>query len=144
MNWMKRTAIVLATGAALSLPASINASAAPVGQAAGVVNTLNSASAAQSESNLIEVGRRGRGYGRHGGYRRHGGWGRHRYGYRRHRGHGWGLAAGLLAAPLIYGAYDNGYGYSGYGGGYGGGSCYRECRYYHGPRYCRWNANRYC
>lgn len=147
MNWMKRTAIALVAGAALSLPVAMPASASPAGDAATAMNSSNAGvNAFQSDSNLIEVGRRGRGgkfWG--GGGRRFGGGGYHR----RHRGgNGLWWAAPLLAAPFLYGGYGGGYGggYAGYG--YGGGgysnSCYQDCRYNHGPRFCRYNWRRYC
>ena len=119
MKWMKRTALALAAGAALSLTAVASGSAAPVGQTAAIAT----GAIAQSDGNVIDVRRHWRGRGWHG--RRHG-WHRHR-----HRGfRGWWVP--FAAAPLLYGGYS----YSN--------SCYRECRYYYGPRYCRYNWRRYC
>ena len=117
MKWMKRTALALAAGAALSFSAGPS-QAASVGQAA----TATSAAIAQTDSNLIEV-RRGH---------RHG----HRH-WRHHHGHGFrGWWIPFVAAPLLYGGYA-------YGSGYGN-SCYSECRAYNGPRYCRYYWRRYC
>jgi hypothetical protein len=68
----------------------------------------------------------------YGGYwrgHRHGHWRGHRHHRRFYGGfYGWGF-------PYYYGDY---------GYGYYGNSCYRTCRLYHGPRYCRYHWRRYC
>ena len=53
--------------------------------------------------------------------------------HHRHRRH---FSSGFYVWPDYY---DDNYGYD-----YSYESCYRECRYYHGPRYCRYNWRRYC
>lgn len=121
---------MLAAGAAMAVSGTIEASSAPIGNPATTV--------APADNGITLVKRRHHGGGKH--YRGH------RRGHR-HRGHSgiwWG--APLLAAPFLYNGYgygDDNYGY--YGSGYGGGnSCYRACRYEHGPRYCRNNWEDYC
>lgn len=95
MNWMKRTALAVAAGAALALSAASPSSAAPIGQAAGEA-------VAQPGSNLIEVrdGYRGRGH--------YGHWRGRRYGHWRHHHHG-GLPWALFAAPFYDPYYYDGY-----------------------------------
>ncbi len=122
MNGMTLTRLAMA-GAALLLATATTApsGAAPVGPAATRSTT------GQTDSNLLDV----RYYGRYYGGRGH---------YRGHRG-----GFGFFFAPIIvpggyYGYRDYGYGYDGYGGP----SCYRICRDYHGPDYCRYYWRRYC
>jgi len=133
---------MLAAGAAMAVSGSIGASAAPVSAPATAV--------APADNGLLQVKRH-----RHGGggkhFRRYGGGGGKHYGRHRgrHRGHnGIWFGAPLLAAPFLYNGYgydDGDYGYSSYSSGYSGGnSCYRACRYEHGPRYCRNNWEDYC
>jgi hypothetical protein len=117
MKWMKRTALAIAAGAALSFTAVSPGAAAPVGQSAATVN----GAVVQSDSNIIDVRRRGHRGHRH-AWRHH----RHRHGGFR----GWWVP--FAAAPLLYGGYSY------------GNSCYQECRYYNGPGYCRYNWRRYC
>ena len=165
MIGIKRSLIMLATGAALVASGSLGASAAP----AGSPSTALTAGAA-ADNGIIQVkrdwnggggGRKGGGGGKwsgggggkwkggggnwNGGGGKHGGYNR---GHRRNYGYNnnFFYAAPFLAAPFLYGGYsDYGYGYSNYGYGYGGGnSCYRACRYEHGPRYCRYNWEDYC
>jgi hypothetical protein len=58
--------------------------------------------------------------------------------HHRHHRHG-GSSFFFYGSPFYY---DDGYyGYSPY---YSPNSCYRECRYYHGPRYCRHYWRRFC
>lgn len=103
MIWMKRTALAIATGAALSLTA-LAAQAAPVGQSTAIADAVTGAHAGLVEAQYGNRHYRGRGYGRHHGgygghYRRHGRhYGRH-YGRRRHNG-GWWLP--FVAAPFLY------------------------------------------
>ena len=123
----------------MAVSGTIGASAAPVSVPATTV--------APADDGLVLAKKRYRGGG--------GGWkGKHygkHYGGRRgrHRGHsGIWFGAPLLAAPFLYNGYgydDGDYGYSSYSSGYSGGnSCYRACRYEHGPRYCRNNWEDYC
>ena len=113
---------------------------------------MTEAAVAQSDSNIIAV-RRGwgghRGWRGHGGRRHFGGWGgrrhfggwggrRYGWGHRRHHRGGFWWGVPFIAAPFLYDGYGYGYGY-----GYGN-SCYRVCRHYHGPRYCRYHWRRYC
>lgn len=122
---------MLAAGVALAVGGSLSASAAPV---SSIAPSVLSPSSPAVENGLTEVRKKRRGYRSHRGYRRYG---------RRHRNRIW-LGAPLLAAPFIYHGYSHGYGYS-RGYGYGGRNyCYRECRYYHGPRYCSRYWRRFC
>lgn len=111
---------MLAAGVALAVSGSLGASAAPAGSPAAAVAPAGAA--ADNGITLVHK--------------------RHRH---RHRGHSnlwWG--APLLAAPFLYDGYGD-YGYNSYGYGYRrGNSCYRACRYEHGPRYCRHNWEDYC
>jgi hypothetical protein len=115
MNQMKYKLAVLAVGAACTFGSWGVASAATMSTPAG--QSLVPMSEAGKGS--VELVRRGG--GRH--YRRHGG----------HHRHG---STFFFAAPFFYDGY---YGYD-----YGYNSCYRECRYSHGPRYCRIHWRRYC
>ena len=115
---------MLAAGAALAVSGSVCAPAAPaVGSA-----TVAAMSSAPGGVTLVK-------------YRHKGGGGGKYYSRGRHRGYNnfwWG--APLIAAPFLYGAYDDGYYYR-----YGGrNSCYRACRYDHGPRFCRYHWEDYC
>ena len=123
---------MLAAGAAMAVSGTIGASAAPVSAPATAV--------APADDGLVLAKRN-----KHGGGNYYGN--KHRRG--RHRGHnGIWFGAPLLAAPFLYNGYgydDGDYGYSSYSSGYSGGnSCYRACRYEHGPRYCRNNWEDYC
>jgi|SRR5687767_1978691 hypothetical protein len=121
MKWMKHTALALATGAALSFAAVAPSTAAPVGQSTAIAT----GDAAALSDNIIDVRRRGH-------------WGGRRHGHRHHRGRGFrGWWIPFAAAPLLYGGYA-------YGRGYGGNSCYAECREFYGPGYCRYNWRRFC
>lgn len=126
---IKRSIIMAVTGAALVVSGSLSAVSAPaVSSATSVAPT--------SDSNVTQVRRDRHHHGGH--YGRH-----HRRGY---SNFWWG--APLLAAPFLYNGYNDwggDYRYSGYGYRYGGSnSCYRHCRYEHGPRYCRYNWEDYC
>lgn len=170
MTSIQRIAASLAVSIGLMLPAVIGAEAAPVNATA----QKNLDSVSEAASNQVElIGRRGggrefrhggggRNWGHRGGGRRwsHGGgggkwshrggqrWGdgkwRHKYGHRhRHRHRGFYF----YGSPFFYDDYYYGYPYySYYDYGYDDGytSCYRECREYHGPRYCRLYWRRYC
>jgi hypothetical protein len=137
MNQMKYKLAVLAVGAACTFGSWGVASAATMSTPAG----QSLAPMSEAGKGSVElVRRRGGGhvYRRHGGGRHH--FGRHysrHYGRRhhrhRHRHHG---STFFFAAPFFYDGY---YGYD-----YGYDSCYRDCRYYHGPRYCRVHWRRYC
>jgi hypothetical protein len=127
MTSIKHIVASLAVGAALMFPAAMGAQAAPVNATAqknlGVVSET-------AGSQVEQVRRRGH---RHRGHRH-----RHR-GHRHGRSHFW-LGAPFLAAPFFYGGY---YDYS--PRYYGGGNyCYRECREFYGPRYCRRHWRRFC
>ncbi len=156
MIGIKRSLIMLATGAALVASGPLGASAAPA-------VSPSTALTAAGDNGVTFVGRRGGGgghrfhkgggggrhYGGGGGGGKHGGYYRGHRGHRGHGGHNNYFYGGLaLAAPFLYygsGYGDYGYGYSNYGYGYGGGnSCYRACRYENGPRYCRYNWEDYC
>jgi hypothetical protein len=175
---IKRSLIMLATGAALVASGSLGASAAPAGSPSTALT-----GGAAADNGIIQVRRDFKGgggggkwsggggkwsggggkwsggggkwkgggnwnggggkYGKYGGYNNNH---RRNYGY-----NNFYYAAPFLAAPFFYGGYDDygygysNYGYSNYGYGYGGGnSCYRVCRYEHGPRYCRYNWEDYC
>jgi hypothetical protein len=127
MIGIKRSIIMAVTGAALVVSGSLGAIGAPASSSATSV-----APAATADTNVTQVKHHWKGGGHH----------------HRHRGHSslwWG--APLLAAPFIYNGYNDwgDYSYSGYGYRYGGrNSCYRACRYEHGPRYCRYNWEDYC
>lgn len=108
-------------------------------------NTASSAVALDKQVNqnsTFTLIRGGHGGGGHGGYGGHamshsmggrsigGGIGRHhfagrRFFFRHHRHHRF-----FFAGPFFY--------------DYGDGSCYWNCRQYHGPRYCRAYAANYC
>ena len=55
-----------------------------------------------------------------------------------HHRHRRNFSSGFYVWPDYY-DYDYGYSYD-----YSYDSCYRQCRYYHGPGYCRYNWRRYC
>lgn len=129
MIGIKRSLVMLAAGAALAVGGSLSASAAPV---SSIAPSMLSPSGPMVEKGLTEVRKR-RGYRGHRGYRRHGRRGRG-------RSHIW-WGAPLLAAPFLYHGYSHGYGGYGYDGR---NYCYRECRYYHGPRYCSRYWRRFC
>ena len=120
MNCMKLTWLAMVGAAALLCAATTASSwAASVGPAA-TQSTIE-----QANSSLVEAGYR------HHGYRR----GYHRGGVR------------FFFAPVIVGGGYYGYdGYDRYRDGYGGEgvSCYRACRDFHGPDFCRYNWRRYC
>lgn len=126
---------MLAAGAAMAVSGTIGASSAPVSAPATAVTP--------ADTGLVLAKQWRKHHGGGGG--NHGNW-------RRHRGHRGGngiwFGAPLLAAPFLYNGYgydDGDYGYSSYGSSYGGSnSCYRACRYEHGPRYCRNNWEDYC
>ncbi len=159
MIGIKRSLAMLAAGAALAVSGSLGASAAPAGSPSPAL------SAGASDNGVMQVKRdwnggggggkkwSGGGGGKNwsgggGGKRWSGGGGGKNWGHRRHRGHSnfW-YGAPFVAAPFLYYGYndydDYGYGYSSYGYG-GGNSCYRACRYEHGPRFCRYNWEDYC
>ena len=118
---------MLVAGAGLAAAGMVGASAAP----AGSPGTVASPEASGLSDGITRVDRR-----RHHGGNRH--YGRH-HGGRGYSNFWWG--APLIAAPFVYGAYDDGY----YGYSYGGrNSCYRACRYEHGPRYCSYHWENYC
>jgi len=134
MIGIKRSIIMAVSGAALVVSTSLGAVGAPAVSPA----TSVAPAAAASDSNVIQVRDHRRHYS--GNYGRHG-----HHGRRGHNNFWWG--APLLAAPFLYNGYNDwgDYSYSGYGYRYGGGnSCYRHCRYEHGPRYCRYNWEDYC
>jgi hypothetical protein len=143
MTWKKCTAPAIAVGAALFLSAVAPVSATSPGLTAA---TMAGIAVQQAGDSLIETGHHGRhGYRRHGGYGRHGWYGRH--GYRRHHRHhdGIGLALPLLAVPLIIESQRQDHGYDDDGEGDDEGlACYRKCRDYDGPDYCRQNYRKYC
>jgi|SRR5690606_26792648 len=132
---------------AVAIIAALGLALAATAASAGAV-AVQPATAAQLEKKMTDAkeglltyvrkGRRGlgrRGFGRRGFSRR--GFSRRRYGRRfygrrrwRHRRWRRGPRFGIyLGAPFFY---------------YGGNYCYRRCRIYHGPRYCRRYAYRYC
>jgi hypothetical protein len=133
MTGIKHKAVVLSMSAALILTGPLGAYAIPAaGSAAQCV-----AKAGETVGNgVVLTGKRFRGRGN---------WRGHRGGFRhrRYRGHDGLWLAPLLAAPFLYGSGY--YGYDGYDG-YDDGDdyCYRECRYDHGPSYCRRYWYRYC
>lgn len=133
MIGIKRSIIMAVTGAALVVSSSLGAISAPAVSSA----TSFAPATAASGSSIVEVK-----------YNHHNGGGR-----RYHRGHHGGYnnfwwGAPLLAAPFLYNGYNDwggDYRYSGYGYRYGGSnSCYRHCRYDHGPRFCRYHWEDYC
>lgn len=146
MITLRRTIAAVAVGAAIAMSGALPGSAAPLSGSAPTTAMPDGQTAGKSDGVTL-VKRRGRG-GRH--WRGHRGgrhvWRGHRggryYGYRRHRNRGFYFAP-FIAAPFLYGGYNYGYPYYSYGG-YRGNSCYRECRYEHGPRYCRKYWRRYC
>lgn len=141
MITIKRTLAAAAVGAAMAMSGMfMPASAAPAG---GLAPLSVLPDAQFTDKGLTEIRKRGRGGWkrggrrhsfRGGGHRRWSGRGHRRYG-RRHRNRGIYIAP-FLAAPFLYGGYNHYYG--------GGNSCYQECRYYHGPRYCKRYWRRYC
>jgi hypothetical protein len=134
MNQMKYKLAVLAVGAACTFGSWGVASAATMSTPAGQ-SLAPMSEAAKGSIELVRKG--GHHYRRHGGGHRHIGrhhsrhYGRHHHRHRRHHG-----STFFFAAPFFYD------GYYGYDDGYN--SCYRECRYSHGPRYCRIHWRRYC
>ncbi len=89
MKWIKRTALALAAGAALSFTSAAPSAAAPVGTSAATAT----GAVAQLDSNIIDVRRGGRRW----------------HGHRHHRGHGFrGWWVPFVAAPLLYGGYAYG------------------------------------
>lgn len=122
---------MLVAGAGLAVTGMVGASAAP----AGSPGTVASPAATGASDNMTRVGDR---------RRHHGG---NRYYNRHHGGRGYSnfwYGAPLIAAPFLYNGYDD-YGYNGYSYRYGGrNSCYRACRYEHGPRYCSYHWENYC
>lgn len=132
MTSIKRIVASLAVGAGLMLPAAMGANAAPVNATA-----QKELGVSHGASGQVELIRRRHHGGKHHGGKHHGGY------HRGYRGFYWG--APFLAAPFFYGGdYYDDYPYSyGYSSGYGN-SCYRECREFHGPRYCRAYWRRYC
>lgn len=137
MNAIKWKLPALAVGLALIFTVPVAAAAAPFDGA--IQQKLGKA--ADATNNPIELVRKWRGKHRfgHGGFKHHG-FGKHRFRHHRRRHHFPFLAAPFFAAPFFYGGYYDYY----YDDGYGGDYCYRECRYYHGPRYCRYYWRRYC
>ena len=125
MITLRRTIAAVAVGAAIAFSGVLPGSAAPLSGSAPTTATPDG----QTAGNGVTLVKRHRG-GRHwrGGHR-----GRH-YGHRRYRNRGLYFAP-FVAAPFLYGGYNY------YGGG---NSCFRECRYEHGPRYCRKYWRRYC
>ncbi len=157
---IKRKMAAVAVATAMAVSGGLPAFAAPIGGSAAMSvaqgQTLNNQSASDG---VTLVGKRNGGRGWKGGGKswKGGGWNGNRHsfnGNRRWRGRGhnnnWWVAP-LVAAPFIYGGlYSGGYydddDYS-YGSSFaygGGNSCYQECRYEHGPRYCRAYWRRYC
>jgi hypothetical protein len=119
----KRSLIMLATGAALAVSGSLGASAVP----AGSPSTAVAPAASKSDNGITFVDRRRYGGNRHG----------HHRGFRNN----FFFATPFIAAPFFYDDYgDYGYSYR-YGGS---NSCYRHCRYDHGPRFCRYHWEDYC
>jgi hypothetical protein len=150
MTSIQRIVATIAVGAGLMLPAVMGTQAAPINATAQ--KSLGPVS--EAANNQVELigkrhHRRGGGGWKHGGgkswkYGGGGGW-KHR-GHRHRRNHFyWG--APFLAAPFFYGGYYdygyNDYPYYGYSSGYDN-DCYRECREFNGPRYCRRYWRRYC
>ena len=122
MKGMTFTRLAMAGAALLfAVAATAPSGAAPVGPAA------TQSFAGQSGSTALDVRYYGRYYGR-GHYR----------GYR-HGGFGFFFAPIIVLIGENHDYYDRPYGY-----GYGGTSCYRICRDYHGPDYCRYYWRRYC
>jgi hypothetical protein len=137
MMWTKCMALAIAAGAALFLSAAGPVSATAPGLTAA---TMTGIAGAQAGSTVIEAGS----YDRRGGYGRRGHHGHHRHAYRRHRGgYGLGLALPLLAVPLIIESERQQYDHGDFGDDEGF-ACYRRCREYEGPDYCRYNYREYC
>ncbi len=110
--------ILVAALAGFGLLLATNAvSAGSVAAGASHATQMHKPLLSQFSGSVEEVGRR-----------------RYRY-YRRHRG----PRFGIYIYPAPYYGY---YGY--YRRPYWRGRCYRRCRWYHGPRYCRRHAWRYC
>lgn len=137
MNQMKYKLAVLAVGAACTFGSWGVASAATMSTPAGQ-SLVPMSEAGKGSVELVRRG--GHHYRRHGGHHRSGRhhsrrhYGRHHGRHHRHRRHHG--SSFFFAAPFFYD------GYYGYDDGYN--SCYRDCRNYHGPRYCRIHWRRYC
>lgn len=137
---IKRKMAAVAVATAMAVSGGLPSFAAPIGGSATMSvaqgQNLNNQSAFDG---VTLVGkRRGKGGWKGGGWKgnRHSFNGNRRWRGRGHNNNWW--VAPLVAAPFIYGAYGSSYGYG------GGNSCYQECRYEHGPRYCRAYWRNYC
>ena len=162
MIGIKRSLAMLAAGAALAVSGSLSTYAAPAGSPATMAPADNGVTLVKRDwqggrgggggknwgsggGKNWSGGGGGKNWGGGGGKKWSGGGGGKNWGNRRHNNFWYG--APFIAAPFLYYGYndydDYGYGYSSYGYG-GGNSCYRACRYEHGPRYCRNNWEDYC
>ena len=165
MKGIKRRLIALAAGAALAMPGSLSTFAAPAGSPSTMAPADNGVTLVKRDwkggggggGSGKNWGGSGKNWGSSGknwggsdkkwsggsgnnwGGKHHGGYGKHRGGRK------FFYASPFIAAPFLYYGYNDydDYGYSSYGYS-SDNSCYRACRYEHGPRYCRYNWEDYC
>jgi hypothetical protein len=110
MKYLFSAALAALALSALAAMAHAGPVASPLRQSASMAQTLMPM---QDDASLLHMVRHGWGH--------HRGWGRR--GWHHHHHHG---RFGLFFFPGPY-----------YYGGYYNGGCYRHCRRWHGPRYCR-------